>query len=270
MQSDEDAIRIKKMGAPADKVLVTGNIKFDRDPAGKDADELLHRDLADSFGLGEESVPLIIAGSTHPGEEQVLLEALRRIRALPGMEKTRLLLAPRHPERFDAAGQLAEQKGFRVRRRTLRAGAAQEQEAEVLLLDTVGELAAAYRFATIVFVGGTLIPHGGHSIMEPALYSNPIVIGPFMENFRHILNEFILHRALLQISARKNDKNLQVRQLTDAFLRLLQNPKEREALGTAAFSILEKNRDASRRTFEKIEAVFIQAQMRASDRANAL
>jgi 3-deoxy-D-manno-octulosonic-acid transferase len=260
MQSEEDALRIGKMGAPAEKILVTGNIKFDKDLAGKDAGKSLERSLAQNLGLDQTSAPLIVAGSTHPGEEQILLEVLRRIRDLPEMEGIRMLLAPRHPERFDAVARLAEQSGFRVRRRTDSAGPA--HGVEVILLDTVGELAVAYRFATIVFVGGTLVRHGGHSIMEPALYSKPIVIGPSMENFRQILKEFCLQKGLLQIRAGEEDKNLQVQQLMDVFVRLLHNSKEREDLGAAAFSILKRNRGATQRTAEGIAAIFMEAQTR--------
>jgi 3-deoxy-D-manno-octulosonic-acid transferase len=266
MQSQDDALRIEKMGAPVEKIVVTGNIKFDRDLAIKAAGDSVERDLAESFGVGDKAGPLIVAGSTHSGEEQVLLEVLRRIRDLPETKGTRLLLAPRHPERFDEAARLAEQSGFKVRCRT--GGSGSVAEAEVLLLDTVGELAAVYRFAAIVFVGGTLVRRGGHSIMEPALHSKPIVIGPSMENFGHILNEFRLHHGILQISAGEEDKALQVQQLMDVFLRLLHNLEEREALGRAAFSILEKNRGAARRTGDRIAAIFAESQTREPARAS--
>jgi 3-deoxy-D-manno-octulosonic-acid transferase len=261
MQSEEDASRIASMGAPSEKVLVTGNIKFDRNPAGKETDESLARSLAEDFGLGAFAAPLIVAGSTHPGEEPVLLEALRRLRSLPATGKTRLLLAPRHPERFDAVARIAEERGFRVRRRS--EGPRAGRDEEVLLLDTMGELAAAYRFATIVFVGGTLTRRGGHSILEPAQFAKPIVIGPSMDNFRHVLNEFESRNAVVRIRAEEDDPDLQVQQLMDVFSRLLQNSKDREALGAAAFSILEKNRGATERTGEKIAALFEEARGRA-------
>jgi 3-deoxy-D-manno-octulosonic-acid transferase len=254
MQSEEDARRIAKMGAPPEKIVVTGNMKFDRDLIEKESNEALARDLEEGFGLRNANAPLIVAGSTHQGEEQILLEVLQRIRHTPTLEQTRLLLAPRHPERFDAVAQLAVRSGFAVRRRTN--GAAPKHSAEVLLLDSMGELAAVYRFATIVFVGGTLIRHGGHSILEPALYSKAIVTGPSTENFRHISEEFHLHGGMRQISAGEENRSLQVKQLLDVFLHLLQNEREREALGGAAFSILERNRGAARRTGERIAAVF--------------
>jgi 3-deoxy-D-manno-octulosonic-acid transferase len=260
MQSAEDAGRIAQMGAPSDKIQIMGNIKFDRDLIEKESDEALARDLENNFGLDKTGAPLIVAGSTHPGEEQILLDVLRNIRCRPGLEQTRLLLVPRHPERFDAVAQLAVRSGFSVRRRT--EGPIREQNTPVLLLDTMGELAAVYRFATAVFVGGTLVKHGGHSILEPALFSKAIVIGPSMENFRAISEEFRIHAGCRQIGAGEENPALQARQLLEVFCRLLQNAKERETLGAAAFAILEHNRGATQRAGETIVALFKEAGVR--------
>ncbi len=254
MQSGEDASRIGEIGAPAEKIVVTGNIKIDRDLFDGNSSEALFRSLDEGFGFSELNTPLIVAGSTHPGEEQTLLEVLHRLRQMPGLEQTRLLLAPRHPERFDAVAKSAAQGGFGVRRRT--DGVMKGPRAEVLILDTVGELAAAYRFATVAFVGGTLIRHGGHSILEPALHSKPVVIGPSMENFRHIAGEFRLHGGLRQITAGDENPDLQAQQLLDVFSQLLQNAEEREAMGRAAYSMLDKSRGATQRTAERIAQVF--------------
>jgi len=253
MQSQEDGARIAQMGAPADKISITGNIKIDRNLIHEDLDESRLRSLEEAFGLDDGAGPLIVAGSTHPGEEQMLLEVLRRIRNEPGLEKTRLLLAPRHPERFDAVAQLAEQNGFAVRRRTAHCP---PRDAAVLILDTVGELAIVYRFATIAFVGGTLVRHGGHSILEPALYSKAIVAGPSMDNFRQIAEEFGVHGGIRQIRAGEENRSLQTQQLLDVFLRLLQNANEREELGKAALSLLERSRGATVRTGRILSAVF--------------
>jgi 3-deoxy-D-manno-octulosonic-acid transferase len=120
----------------------------------------------------------------------------------------------------------------------------------------VGELALAYRFATVAFVGGTLVPLGGHSVMEPALYSKAIVVGPFMQNFRQVADEFCAHGGMAQISAGADNPGLQMQQLLDVFLRLLQNSEEREELGRAALSVLEKNRGTTQRTADRIAAIF--------------
>ena len=254
MQSKEDAGRIAQMGAPAEKIAITGNIKIDRDLLAENSSEALIRDLDEALGLSALNTYLIIAGSTHSGEEQILLEVLRRLRSVVGLEQTRLLLAPRHPERFDAVAQLASRDGFKVRRRS--DGAGGNRAAEVLILDTVGELSAIYRFATIAFVGGTLVRHGGHSIMEPAVYSKAIVIGPSMENFGHIADEFRRRGGIRQIRAGEEDRDQQIQQLLDVFVQLLQNSKEREDLGNAALSVLEMSRGAAQRTSERIAAIF--------------
>ena len=260
MKSEEDAERIRRMGAPADRVLVTGNIKYDRDLVEKEIAEAQAHALQEALGLHSGAGPLIVAGSTHPGEEQTLLEVLRRIRGTPGLGKTRLLVAPRHPERFDSVTALVERAGFGVRRRSNNAGPV--QDAEVLILDTLGELATAYRFATVVFVGGTLAHHGGQSIIEPALYAKPIVIGPSMENIPQIIDEFRSRRSIRQITAREEDGNSQVRQLTETFVRLLRDPAACEALGKAAYSVFEGNRGAARLTFERMAALYEEVRAR--------
>jgi 3-deoxy-D-manno-octulosonic-acid transferase len=254
MQSDEDAGRIAALGAPRQKILVSGNIKFDKNlveqaATGKDAP-----DFESGFLGSDGDPPLIVAGSTHPAEEQILLEALRRIRQIPQLAGTRMLLAPRHPERFQEVAELIGQSGFRMRRRTETAAAA--GPAEVFLLDTLGELAAAYRLATVAFVGGTLVPRGGHSILEPAFFAKAIVAGPSMENFRAIVEEFLAHNGLRRISAGPEDRGLQIEQLTRAFTELLQNRPLRDELGKNAFSILEKNRGAAEFSAEQIAAIF--------------
>jgi 3-deoxy-D-manno-octulosonic-acid transferase len=254
MQSVEDAARIIRIGAQAEKVSIPGNLKFDRDLIQEDDERSLWHDLKDNFGLGETNDLLIVAGSTHPGEEQILLEVLKNIRSTPNLEHTRLLLAPRHPERFNEVEELAAQVGFPMRRRSQRVNL--NQDAPLLLLDTLGELAEVYHFATLVFVGGTLVQHGGHSILEPAASSKPIVIGPSMSNFQSICDEFRAHEAVWQITAGEGNPDLQKKQLLEVMLRLLQNSKEREALGNAAFSILEKNRGAAQRISDRIVSVF--------------
>ena len=251
--SEEEAERFRLLGAPADRIVVTGNIKHDRNLVEKEVAAVQSVKLLEAFGLRPESGNLIVAGSTHGGEEEALLEVLRRVRRIHGLEETRLLLAPRHPERFAAVAGMATHAGFRVRRRSQAAPA--DEQAEVLLLDTVGELATAYGFASIAFVGGTLIRHGGQNIMEPAAHAKPVVIGPSMENFSQVLAEFRAHNAVIQIQAGESDREHQIQQLAGIFVRLLQNPQECRVLGNAAFSVFEQNLGATRRTVEKIAAI---------------
>jgi len=257
MQSEEDARRIAAIGAPPEIISTPGNMKFDCGFLQKDSRAELRRSLAENFlgnagGGGAKSAPLIVAGSTHPGEESILFEVLRELRQTPGLEKTRMLVAPRHPERFDEAAGIAENIGFAARRRS-RQG---EENAPALLLDTLGELAEVYAFADIVFIGGTLIRHGGHSIVEPAAFCKAIVVGPSMENFTAIRDEFIARGALRQITASEDDSASQKKQLLEVFRELLQNAEEREALGLAARSVMEKNCGAAERIADRLMKIY--------------
>ncbi len=256
-KSEEDAARLRDMGADAGKVLVSGNIKYDRDMVEKGVSEAVARSLERDLALSSSTGPLIVAGCTHPPEDKILLDALGRIRRLPGLEHTRMMLVPRHPERFDAVADLAAAAGFQVKKRS--DAASQAKGADVILLDTLGELATAYRFATIAFVGGTLIPHGGQSILEPALYARPIVIGSSMENFPQIIDDFRARNAVLQIKSSHLHKDDQARELAEAFARLLQDEKMRAALGESAQSVLEASKGATRFTVERIAAIYTKA-----------
>ncbi len=253
-KSREDADRLQRMGAPPSKLRVSGNIKYDRSLVEKHVTEAQAQALDQSLALTASDAPLIVAGSTHEGEEQILLDALRRIRETPGLENARLLIVPRHPERFTPVALLAERQGWHVKRRS--GPAPGDPSADVLIGDTLGELATAYRFATVVFVGGTLIPHGGQSIMEPAVYAKPIVVGPSMKNFPQIIDDFIERGGIAQTSADESDKEAQTQQLTDAFVRLLQDADAREAMGKAAYSVFEGSQGATQYTVDHIAAIF--------------
>jgi 3-deoxy-D-manno-octulosonic-acid transferase len=254
MQSHDDAERIRMIGAPPDKVIVSGNIKYDTGLVEQKLREETVRSLDEALGLASGDGDLIVAGSTHDGEEQILIEVLRRLRLKPNLGRTRLLLVPRHPERFDAVADVAARSGFPVKRRSQNAGG--PAGAEIMVLDTLGELVTAYRFATVAFVGGTLVPQGGHSIIEPAWYAKPIVIGPSMDNFREIARDFRAKGAIRQIQATGSDREAQIKELTDEFTRLLENEELRTALGHTAYSVLENNRGAARFTVDKIAAIY--------------
>ena len=176
MQTDEDARRIIALGAPTSRVVVTGNLKSDLLPEAADDDSAAWRAR---LHLGAEA-RLWIAGSTHRGEEAVVLDAFLRARAR--CPELALLLAPRHPERAGEVEELIRARGLVAARRSrLPADAA---PGAVVILDTVGELAALYALAEIVFVGGSLVPIGGHNVLEPAMRGKPVLVGPHMSNFR--------------------------------------------------------------------------------------
>lgn len=253
MKSHEDAGRIQTMGAPPSKIRVSGNIKYDRDVVEKEVSRAQMHALDTALGLSREGDgPLIVAGSTHETEEETLFAVLKRLCKIKGLERTRLLIAPRHPERFGVVASLAEKRGFGVTRRS--AGKA-NPKAQVLVLDTLGELATAYQFATVAFVGGTLIPHGGQSIMEPALWGKAIVIGPHMENFPREIEDFLVKDAVLQIPAGESEKAEQVDQLVEGFSQLFANEEERDMMGARAQSIFESSKGATAFTVDQIAAL---------------
>ncbi|MDR3568761.1 MAG: 3-deoxy-D-manno-octulosonic acid transferase [Syntrophobacteraceae bacterium] len=256
MQSEEDARRIESLGAPSGKVIVSGNMKYDKGASGEQEGEKIYGLLGEALGISPSAGPVIVAGSTHEGEEQVLLDVLGRVRLLPGLAGTRLLLAPRHPERFSGVAELALRAGFTLRRRSEKSSGA---GAQVLLLDSIGELATAYRFADIAFVGGTLIAHGGQNILEPAWHAKPIVIGPSMENFRQTAKDFLASGAVVQIQAGPSDRQAQIEELTDTFVGLLEDEEKRVALGRAARLVLDSNCGASEFTADRIAAIFKKA-----------
>jgi 3-deoxy-D-manno-octulosonic-acid transferase len=239
MQSRLDAERAIGLGAPAERVAVSGNLKFEIGDVN-DSSKIVETEKV--FAL--DSAPLVIAGSTTEGEEEMVISAFEGLRKENGFKQVRLLIAPRHPERFDAVARSLNSSGLRVARRSLPDGDC--GGAEVILLDTVGELAALYRFASVVFVGGSLVPKGGHNILEPAFYAKPIVVGPHMENFREIAAEFLRHGAILQL--RGEDPRALTAELRDAFARLLNDKNYSETLGSNARRTIDENRGAAART----------------------
>jgi len=245
MQSRTDAERAMELGAPAERVVVTGNLKFeigDTDEQRKAAETA--QPLNEIFALG--SAPLVVAGSTCDGEEEVVLAAFRQLLEESRFGQVRLLIAPRHPERFDAVARLLESSRMNYARRS-KVGQGSDR-AVVILLDSVGELAALYRFADVVFIGGSLVPKGGHNILEPAVYAKPIIVGPHIENFREIAREFLRRDALVQL--RGKDERELAATLRDALIRLLNDRNRATTLGSNARAAIDENRGATARTVE--------------------
>ena len=233
MQSEESARRIVDIGAERERVSVTGSLKFDslEMPGAPSADRGQNRVLR-YFRLAPDR-PVLIAASTLKGEEEPILDAFQRIRAT--VTNALLIIAPRKPERFDDVERLARRAGWNVARRSeLRVDA--EPRNDVIVLDTIGELAQLYQVATAVFVGGSLVDAGGHNILEPAVFGKPIVFGPHMENFAEIARTFIDNGAAIQVRS--------ARELETALLDLLGDPVRRASLGAAARALVEANRGA--------------------------
>ena len=258
MQTREDGERAVALGASPDIVTVSGNLKYD---AGMTA----------AMAEGEGSPPevlrglakdwLLVAGSTHRGEEAIVIEAFRRLKAVfasnglkvgttESQPQLRLLIAPRHPERFVEAGQLIEASGLRYVARSGMRGAEDHIGTEVILLDTIGELARVCGLARVVLVGGSLVPIGGHNILEPALSGRPVIVGPHMTNFREMTAQFLREGALIQL--RPGTAEELTRQLVDAWCRLLRDPVEAGVLGERARLTVEANRGATTRTMSLV------------------
>jgi 3-deoxy-D-manno-octulosonic-acid transferase len=252
MQSEADAERALALGADPTRVRVCGNLKYDMSEVG---DNNIDDELDDQFALSA-SPRLIVAGSTAPGEEKILLDTLKQVRARAGMEDARLLIAPRHPERFDEVAGLIAQSGFKLARRSQARSSPQHpsaaRESDVILLDTIGELAAVYRFAAVVFVGGSIVPRGGHNIIEPAAYAKPIIVGPHTYNFRQIVSDFSRADALVQVSSTGADTR---DNFAREVIRLLSDREAAQSVGARAKDILLKNRGATDCTVTTIKTV---------------
>ncbi len=245
MQSEESARRIIDIGADPAKVTVTGSLKFDSlDVPGASTIEGRGQNRVLRYFRMTSGRPVIVAGSTMRGEEEPLLQAFRRLKR--SVTNPLLVLAPRNPERFGEVVQMSRTHAFvTVRRSDLPIDA--EPRAEVVVLDTVGELAQVYQIATAVFVGGSLVDTGGHNILEPAVFGKPIVFGPHMQNFKEIAATFIAHDAAVQIP--------NARALEDALLALLIDPVRRARLGAAARALVESNRGAKEKSLAVIGQV---------------
>lgn len=238
MQTSQDAARILELGAPEDRVHVVGNLKFDLAMAGHTGEGLAVRTM---LGL-PNARPVLVAGSTHRGEEESVLKAFQAARrAAPNLV---LLLAPRHPERLaDVEGLLAQAGLQWVRRSRLPV----EELPPVILLDTMGELARLYAAGTIVYVGGSLVPIGGHNVLEAAAYARPVLFGPHMGNFAEMARIFLEQGAGLQVR--------DATELGEEIVRLLAEPAAARRMGEVGRGIVDTHRGASRRTVDLLERV---------------
>ena len=226
-QTLTDAERLRAVGAPAEHVHVSGNLKFDIRQAGESA---LVRDLRSVI---PQSSPVIVCGSTTEGEEPLVLAAFEQVqREFPAAI---LILAPRHPERFEKVAEFIRDGGFKFVRRSDWTPTAPILPG-VFLLDSVGELASVYSLADLAFVGGSLVPLGGHNILEPAQFGVPVLTGPYTFNFREIVNIFSSGGGLVVLGAE---------QLGPEMIRLLRDAAARKRLGEAAKKLFLANTGAT-------------------------
>lgn len=233
-QSPADAERFLGLGLGSDRVRVTGSIKFDiRLPASlKEQGEALRRTW--------EGRPVWVAASTREGEDEQILDAHRKVlRALP---EALLVLVPRHPERFDKVALLCQREGFVSARRTT--GESSGQDIQVLLGDTMGELTLFLAAADVAFVGGSLVPTGGHNVLEPAALGLPVVFGPHMFNFSMISRMLLVEGAALEVTSAATLAGVVIDWLSDASLRA--------RFGENGLRVVEANRGARDRLFDII------------------
>jgi 3-deoxy-D-manno-octulosonic-acid transferase len=233
-QTADDAQRLREIGASTERVRVSGNLKFDIRPSTQPA--LVNGLRA---AIGTDSL-VIVCGSTAEGEEESLLTAFKAIQGQ--FPKAVMVMAPRHPERFEKVAALISTEGFALQRRTLWQPP-QPIRNGIFLLDSVGELAAVYELADIAFVGGSLVPTGGHNILEPAQYGSASLVGPHTFNFREIVNLFEQGGAVETVTGEN---------LASEFLSLLSHPDKRQRMGRLAKQLFAKHAGATHRTLDAL------------------
>jgi 3-deoxy-D-manno-octulosonic-acid transferase len=244
MQTELDRDRLLSLGADPTKVEIAGNLKYEIvAPRGVEAKTEEYRQL---LGLPTSRF-VVVAGSTMKDEEPLVLAAFETLRSV--CPEAVLVIAPRHPERFrDVEKLFADRSVEYVKRSDLKPGTQGAcQTRQVLLLDTMGELATLYALASVVFIGGSLVPTGGHNILEPALFRRPMLFGPSMSNFREMSEYFLQHQAAVQV----NDSA----ELGNELVRMFRDAESRQQIGDRGHGILMANRGAAQRIVNRIESV---------------
>ena len=243
MQTQEDAERIMQLGAAAGKVMVTGNLKHDQ---GMPVEAAIVSKLGEELRR-RERWPVIVAGSVVANEEPLLLIAFGVVQG--EWPRALLVLAPRKPERFEAAAEYIEESHRKFTRRsamTVGGTLGVTDDVSVILLDTIGELAGLYRIADAVFIGGSLVPAGGHNLLEPAAFGKVPIFGPSTENFQEIAVRFLKAGAALRVHSPE--------ELGVEWIHLLRDDGRRERMGSAARALVDRSRGATARTLEHVSA----------------
>jgi 3-deoxy-D-manno-octulosonic-acid transferase len=235
MQSAAESDRIISFGAPREKVIDTGNIKFD--VAIPELNEPEKQRYLSLFGFNATQ-PILLVGSTHPGEETIILRVyIELLKQIPDLN---LILVPRHPHRADEVVKEIELQHLTcVRRSQLDKSEIRTPNSEIILVDTVGELTKLYSLATIVFVGGSLVPIGGHNILEPAVVGKPVLFGSYMQETKDSTDLLLAAHGGIQVQTES--------ELVDKILLLLNHPEERQRLGNNAKSAVISNQGATNR-----------------------
>jgi len=246
MQTEEDRMRIIEMGADPQKTRVVGNLKFDQ--TFPDFTLAAMGKVAKTLGLDGKKV--LIAGSTHSGEEEIFISLLRELKKMdPDLV---LILAPRHLERLDEVEKILREESVSWGRKSslpLGAGGLDQKTPDVILLDTMGELMTIYSLGTLVFVGGSLVPIGGHNPLEPLFFERCVLFGPHMFNFAEISSSLIEAGGAIQVSGKE--------ELSSQLRRLLLDEVTRAEVGERGYQFLQKHQGATERTFEEIKPLLV-------------
>ena len=241
-QTQEDAARLTEMGAPDERIFVTGNLKYDASPP---ALGLFGSWLAEQIKR-QERWPVVVAGSVVGGEEEAVLAAYDAVQRQ--WRRALMILAPRKPDRFDEASRMAVEAGWNVVRRSrLDLAKSLDENTDVLVLDSIGDLAAIYSLADAAFVGGSLVSSGGHNILEPAWFGKPPVFGRSMENFSEMAEQFLAANAGVQVSNGP--------QLGKVWVQLIENDMLRERMGQSARELSSRNAGATAHTMAQIRKI---------------
>ncbi len=239
VQTTQDGERLQALGVKPEVCKITGSVKFDLTIT----EEL--RSRAETLKQRYQQRPIWIAASTHPGEDEVLLQAFRQLKRQ--QNDLMLILVPRHPERFETVGQLCEKEGWQVQRRSAQKEGNIDAGADILLGDTMGEMLLLYGIANMAFVGGSLIEHGGQNLIEPAAWDLPIIAGPHVFNFAEVARLLKNAGGLIAV---ENAETIQ-----QTLSRWLQDLNSAAAIGLCAGSVARANRGALARIVKAIESV---------------
>jgi len=235
-QTVDDKQRFHNLGADHKKVHSVGNLKYEINLSTS-----LKEQAVTMRDLWDKNRPVLVAASTHEGEEEIILNAARQIRAqCPDLL---LIIVPRHPERFDRVAALAQKSGVKTLRRSEHRPC--PSDVNVFIVDTMGELPLFYACCDIAYVGGSLVPHGGHNLLEPAILGKPVITGPHFFNFQHITQQFITAKAALQVD--------DAQKLANTVIELFTHPEQRAQMGQAGLKLIAKSQGASTRLVNLIK-----------------
>lgn len=235
-QGQDDRQRFQQLGADIKKIHAIGNLKYEISlPASLTEQASAMRDIWDI------NRPVWVAASTHDGEEEIILNASRQVRSL--FPNLLLIIVPRHPERFDRVTALTQRAGFKTLRRSEHRPCS--SDIEILVVDTMGELPLFYAACDVAFVGGSLVPHGGHNLLEPAALGRAVITGPHYFNFNEITKQFLQADAAIQVT--------ETTELAKTVIELLQNSQQRAQMGEAGLRLIANSQGASTRLLNLIK-----------------